>query len=171
MQRRGVPFKGFLFVGLMIVNDEPFVLEYNVRLGDPETQCILPRLDGDFASILHAAATGQIKDKKVPIRPGYSTTIVLASEGYPGNFPTGLLIEGLDELDDASLLFHAGTKSDGEDLLTAGGRVLAITSHGDTPEVSRLRALACAEEVDYPGRYYRKDIGKDMKAWREQQRA
>lgn len=156
------PFNGFLFVGLMVVAGEPYVLEYNVRLGDPEAQCILPRIDTDFANLLWATATGDLRHRKpVPIRPETAVTVVSVSAGYPGTYTTGHPISGLEDLGGV-LVFHAGTKWDGNQLVTHGGRVLAVTALGADLPSARQLALDATALVQFEGHTYRRDIGQDL---------
>ncbi len=162
MAFEGTPFKGFLFVGLMIVDRKPYVLEYNVRLGDPEAQCILPRIQNDFGELMMATVEQRLDKKKMGTRPGAAVTIVLASEGYPVEYEKGFEISGFEDVDDDSLVFHAGTKQSGSHYVTNGGRVLAVTSISNSIDAARLKALANCEELKFEGMYYRNDIGKDL---------
>ncbi|MCS7183710.1 MAG: phosphoribosylamine--glycine ligase, partial [Thermoanaerobaculum sp.] len=133
MRRRGIVYRGVLYVGLMLTPDGPKVLEFNCRFGDPETQVILPLLDGDLAALLEAAARGKLHEVTRPRwRPAVAVTVVVASEGYPGTYRTGIPIEGLDGLPDDILVFHAGTRREDSRIVTAGGRVLAITAVAPT---------------------------------------
>ncbi len=156
----GTPFTGFLYAGLMLTDDGPKVLEFNVRLGDPETQVVLPRLDGDLFELLYAAAAGTLDDMPPP---GWHATaavnVVLASEGYPEAPVTGRVIQGLDEAaGNDVLVFHAGTRRDGDTLVTSGGRVLSVVGLGDDIAAARSRAYAAAHQIDFEGRQFRTDI-------------
>jgi phosphoribosylamine--glycine ligase len=164
MARRGVPFSGVLYAGLMMTADGPRVLEFNARFGDPETQALLPRLADDLLELLTAAADGTLPDRPAAVRPGAAVAVVLASEGYPGTPRTGDPIEGLEEA--AALgaeVYHAGT-APGPDgtILTAGGRVLAVCALGDDVADARARAYAAAEPVRWPGRQMRTDIASGL---------
>ncbi|MCX7622243.1 MAG: phosphoribosylamine--glycine ligase [Thermomicrobium sp.] len=159
MRRRGIVYRGVLYVGLMLTPDGPKVLEFNCRFGDPETQVILPLLDGDLAALLEAAARGKLHEVTRPRwRPAVAVTVVVASEGYPGTYRTGIRIEGLDGLPDDILVFHAGTRREDSRIVTAGGRVLAITAVAPTFVVARQRAYAAVERIRFPGMIYRRDI-------------
>ncbi|MDX2063182.1 MAG: phosphoribosylamine--glycine ligase [Bacteroidia bacterium] len=162
LQAEGIPYRGFLFIGLMVVGGVPYVLEYNVRLGDPETQAILPRLEGDLLAVLHATALGRLSAAREQVRvaPHTSAAVVCASPGYPESSTSGLEIT-LPDLP-AARIFHAGTGQVGGRLVTAGGRVLAVAATAPTLAEAVARAVAGAEAVQYTGRYYRRDIGADV---------
>lgn len=149
MEEDGTPFRGFLYAGLVLTTDGPKVLEFNVRLGDPETQAVLPRLDNDLVDVLEGAAPRW--------SPDASVTVVLAAEGYPDAPKTGAVIKGLDRVDGA-LIFHAGTRQEGRNVLTAGGRVLALTATGSDLATARDRVYAEVDKVSWPGMQYRGDI-------------
>ncbi|HLH73104.1 MAG TPA: phosphoribosylamine--glycine ligase, partial [Chloroflexota bacterium] len=156
---RGIPYHGVLYAGLMLTADGPRVLEFNCRLGDPETQVLLPLLDEDLVDLIEATATGQLTPGPVRARAGYRCGVVLASDGYPGAYPTGLPISGLDQVDDETLVFHAGTKLVDGLLLTAGGRVLTVVGHGETLAAARQHAYQNVEKIYFAGAHYRRDIG------------
>src|SRR5688572_7800880 len=157
----GIDYKGFIFVGIMNVGGEPFVIEYNARMGDPETQAVMPRIKNDFVELLEAAAKGDLKNKKVEIDEHHAVTVALVSGGYPGVYKTGKSIVGLEKNVEA-LIFHAGTKKQNNNVLTDGGRVLAITGKGNSLEEARAQVYQTAAEVYWEGLYYRKDIGQDL---------
>ncbi|HYI77957.1 MAG TPA: phosphoribosylamine--glycine ligase, partial [Chryseolinea sp.] len=138
LQEEGIPYKGFIFVGIMNVGGEPYVIEYNARMGDPETQAVMPRIKNDFVELLIATAKGELKDKKVEIDERHAVTVALVSGGYPGEYKTGKSIVGLEKNVEA-LIFHAGTKKQNNSVLTDGGRVLAITGKGDSLEEARAQ--------------------------------
>jgi len=156
-----IPYDGFIFFGLINVNGDPFVIEYNVRLGDPETQAVLPRLESDLLEMITKVQKGGLSDFAPQFIEDACATVVCVSEGYPGTYSTGLTITGTEHTE-GSLLFHAGTKIVEDELVTAGGRVLAVTSLGDTLEEAVAISLLNAEEIKYTGRFYRNDIGKDL---------
>jgi phosphoribosylamine--glycine ligase len=156
---RGAPFQGLLYAGLMLTDDGPRVLEFNCRFGDPETQAILPRLEGDLLEALAAAATGSLAGVELAAGPETAVTVVLAAAGYPDAPETGVPIEGIEEAEAAgALVFHAGTALEGGALVTAGGRVLGVTALGDSVGDARERAYRAVELVDLPGVQYRHDI-------------
>jgi phosphoribosylamine---glycine ligase len=158
----GIHYQGFLYVGLMLTKNGPKVLEFNCRLGDPETQAILARVDFDFAEVLADAAGGNLKPEKMKWKAGASACVVMASGGYPGKFETGKEIRGLAEaahVADVKVL-HAGTKRVGESIVTNGGRVLGVTATGDTLNVALQKAYEAVGKIQFDGMHYRKDIGK-----------
>ena len=165
LQAEGIPYLGFIFFGLIEVDGEPYVIEYNCRLGDPETQAILPRLDEDLVALMREAAAGSGRfaadapEKCVAeISPQAAATIVLASGGYPEHYEKGFPISGLEKVQDA-LVFQAGTSLKDGQLLTAGGRVLAVTGLGKDMAEALQKARAGAEAIEFEGRYFRRDIG------------
>jgi phosphoribosylamine--glycine ligase len=164
MAERGTPFSGVLYAGLMMTADGPKVLEFNVRFGDPETQAILPRLGEDTFDLLLALAHGELPDRPVRVRPEAVVAVVLASEGYPGEIRTGDQITGLAAAEDAGAeVFHAGTTM-GEkgEVLTAGGRVLAVAARGATVADARGSAYQCSSLISFDGMQYRTDIGAGL---------
>jgi phosphoribosylamine---glycine ligase len=161
LQKEQIPFKGFIFVGLMNVKGEPFVIEYNTRMGDPETQSVMARIASDFLELLLACAKGELKNKSISVDPNYALTIVLASDGYPDEYEKGKIIGGLEEVTEA-LVFQAATKKQGNEVVTDGGRVLGITGRGKTLKEAQTNAYAAAEKINWEGIYYRWDIGKDL---------
>jgi phosphoribosylamine--glycine ligase len=159
----GFPFRGILFVGLMLTSSGPKVLEYNVRFGDPETQAILIRLESDLVEIFEALVATRLRDVNVRWQAGSSACVVMASEGYPGAYQTGARIEGLERVIVGPDLqvFHAGTsRSERGELVTAGGRVLGITSWQPTLEAALARCYEAVGQIDWPGKQYRRDIGR-----------
>jgi phosphoribosylamine--glycine ligase len=159
LRRRGTPFHGVLYAGLMMAPDGTArVLEYNARFGDPETQAVLPRLRSDLLDLLEAAATpGGLAGVEPDWSDDWAVTVVLASGGYPESSSNGDVIEGLDEVEDADV-FHAGTAERGGEIVTAGGRVLSVTGLGATPGDARDRAYAGAERIHFDGKQLRTDI-------------
>lgn len=157
MARRGTPMKGVLFAGLMMTAAGPKVIEFNCRFGDPETQVVLPTLDGDLGMLLHAVASGNLANQQRPATSGAAVGVVLASEGYPGNYPKGQPISGLDDVGDA-LVFHAGTNWSGEDIVTDGGRVLCVVGLGSDLAEARSGAYTSAGKITFSGGWMRTDI-------------
>lgn len=158
----GIPYQGFLYIGLMLAPSGPKVLEFNCRLGDPETQAILARADFDLAEVLGDVAAGNLIASKLRWKPGASACVVLASGGYPGKFETGKPIDGLasaEQVTDVKVL-HAGTKRVGDEVVTSGGRVLGVTSWGPTLGAALGSAYAAAEGIRFDAMHYRKDIGQ-----------
>lgn len=169
-----VDFRGVIYAGLMLTDGGPRVLEYNVRFGDPETECVLPRLDGDFARALMACAQGRLSGflggGGLRVKPEACISVVMASGGYPGSYRKGLAIEGAEEAcagdrspAEAPVIFHAGTKEDGGKLVTSGGRVLAVTATGPTVQAAADRAYARAASIKFEGAFFRRDIALDAK--------
>jgi len=161
MARRGTPFEGVLFAGFMIENGQPRLVEYNVRWGDPECQAIMLRLGAQVLDALLACANGQLKDAKINWANDHTLSVVYAAKGYPAAYEKGDSIGNLDVANDNPFveIFHAGTKISNEKTTVNGGRVLAITARGDTLQQARTRAYATIENIDWPGGFYRKDIG------------
>jgi phosphoribosylamine--glycine ligase len=158
LRRRGTPFHGVLYAGLMMTAGGPKVLEYNARFGDPETQAVLPRLRSDLLELLEAStAPGGLEGVVPEWSPDWAVTVVLASRGYPQSSSTGDVIRGLDEVEGAEV-FHAGTAERDGEIVTAGGRVLGVTALGATPGEARERAYAAAERITFEGRQMRTDI-------------
>jgi phosphoribosylamine--glycine ligase len=163
LQKEGIVYKGFIFVGLMKVGEDPYVIEYNCRMGDPETEVVLPRLTNDILELFVATA-GQTLDKvHIETDRRVAGTIVAVSGGYPGSYEKGFTIKGLGEpLKEDSLIFHAGTKSEGDKVLTNGGRVLCVTSYADTIYEAVDKSRDLLEQLDFEGIYYRRDIGYEF---------
>jgi phosphoribosylamine---glycine ligase len=161
MRARGCPMQGVLYAGLMLTGSGPMVLEFNARFGDPETQVVLPLVDGDFAALCLATTTGTLGSTAVNLLPDRAAVgVVIASAGYPGPYRTGLPIAGLDTAVDEALVFHAGTtRNQGHDVVTAGGRVLTVVGMGTSIPEARLHAYAAAEQINFEGAFYRRDIG------------
>jgi phosphoribosylamine--glycine ligase len=163
LQKEDIPFKGFLFFGLMNVEGEPYLIEYNVRMGDPEAEAIMPRIGNDLVELFEATATGRLSEITVRIDPRVCATVILASAGYPGNFEKGKRILNTDKIA-AGFLFHAGTARDPRsgDMVTSGGRVLAVSSLGKDLKEALEISYQNARLIAFEGKYFRKDIGNDL---------
>ncbi|MGR3456373.1 MAG: phosphoribosylamine--glycine ligase [Pseudooceanicola nanhaiensis] len=161
MVRRGTPYQGVLYVGLMIEDGEPRLVEYNVRFGDPECQVLMLRLGAQALDLIHAAAEGRLAEMKVNWAEDHAITVVMAAEGYPGAYEKGTEIRGLDELVESSfeMCFHAGTIADKGRILASGGRVLNATARGPSLSEARERAYAMIDAIDWPEGFCRRDIG------------
>ncbi len=161
-----IPYSGFIFIGLMNVKGEPMVIEYNVRLGDPETEVVMPRLKSDFVDLLEGIADKTLALKKIELDPRACATVMCVSGGYPGSYEKGKPISGLEEAEAAGcVLFHAGTKSLGEGTaVTSGGRVIACSAYGDNIAEALDKALDGAEKIDFDGKYFRHDIGFEFRS-------
>ncbi len=167
LQKESIPYKGFIFIGLINVNGDPYVIEYNARLGDPETEVVLPRIKNDLVELFVATAKGELGKSRVEQENFHAVTVVLVSGGYPGDYQTGKAITGLPIPTDALLVFHAGTKRSDGSVLTAGGRVLAVTGTGvDLKEASK-NAYEGISGIGWDRLYFRKDIGLDLQNWRD----
>jgi len=161
LRKQGHPYRGFLYFGLMMTAEGPKLLEYNVRLGDPETQPLMYRMTGDFARLLASAAKGALDTSLVGWAPGATACVVLASGGYPGAYPTGMPITGIPAADSAtSKVFHAGTLLQEGKLVTSGGRVLGVTASGATLQQAIGRAYEAAARIYFEGMHFRRDIGQ-----------
>lgn len=161
LQEENIDYTGFIFFGLIKCDNDPYVIEYNVRLGDPETEAIMPRITGDLFELIYAAAEKKLDQKTISIDPKTVATVMLVSGGYPGEFEKGKTITGYDEVKD-SLLFHAGTKVEFGKLKNFGGRVIAISSVGDSIREALEISLRNASRIEYDGKYFRTDIGFDL---------
>ena len=160
LRAEGRPFVGVLYGGLMLTADGPKVIEFNCRFGDPETQVILPLLESDLLEILMACATGRLADVDIRWSKGAAACVVIASEGYPGKYPVGRPITGLDQTVPNSFIFHAGTKEQDGQIVTAGGRVLCATGWGENIADALKSAYSAIGPVRFEGMHYRKDIGR-----------
>ncbi len=155
-------YTGFVFIGLMKVGDNPYVIEYNVRMGDPETEVVIPRISSDLLELLDATCSGTLDDMTLEINPHAATTVMLVSGGYPESYEKGKVIEGLNGVED-STIFHAGTKAVNGHIETSGGRVLAITSLASSWDAAIAQSYQNAGKVSFDKMYYRTDLGFDLK--------
>ena len=156
-----IDYKGFIFIGLMVENGNPKVIEYNVRMGDPETEVVIPRIKSDLLNLFRGIGNGSFSEVDFNISEEVATTVMLVSGGYPGSYEKGKEITGFNEIED-SVIFHAGTKNSNDRILTNGGRVLAITSFGNNIDEALNKSFTNAEKINFEGKYYRKDIGFDL---------
>lgn len=161
LKAEGILYKGFIFFGLINVKGEPYVIEYNCRMGDPETEVVMPRLRSDLLDLLEGVATNTLSERDIQFTEQCAATVMMVSGGYPGDYVKGKQIYGLNTVTD-SIVFHAGTSSDGPAVKSAGGRVLAITSYGKDLETALRRSYESAAKIEFDGVYYRKDIGFDV---------
>lgn len=160
-QKDGIPYKGFVFIGLINVKNEPIVIEYNVRMGDPETEVVIPRLESDLVELFLAVANEKLDEFELKIDPRSATTVMLVSGGYPEDFEKGKVISGLEKVEN-SIVFHAGTKLDNGDVVTNGGRVMAITSYGDSFQEALAQSYQNVDKISFDKINFRKDIGFDL---------
>ena len=161
IQEEGMDYVGFVFIGLIKVNEEPYVIEYNVRMGDPETEVVFPRIQSDILELFLSLETEQFPLLELKIDPRYASTIMLVSGGYPKAYEKNIPIAGLDDVNQ-SIVFHAGTKHLNNKIVTSGGRVLAITSFGDTINTATENSYEQIQKISFEGMYCRKDIGFDL---------
>ncbi|MCD4773227.1 MAG: phosphoribosylamine--glycine ligase [Bacteroidales bacterium] len=162
LKSENIPYKGFVFFGLINVNNDPFVIEYNVRMGDPEAESVIPRIKSDLLDLFSGVANNNLHEKEIETDERYTAAIMLVSGGYPGSYEKGKEISGLDKMEDC-IIFHAGTKLDSNKVVTNGGRVLAVTSYGKTMDEALEKSYKNAAKIKFDGSYYRSDLGFDIK--------
>lgn len=162
LKKDQIPYNGFIFFGLISCDDEPMVIEYNVRMGDPETEAVMLRIKSDFVDLLIGAADGTLAEKKIEIDERNAVAVMLVSGGYPGPYEKGKVINGLEKVEN-SFAFHAGTSFENGEVCTDGGRVIAISSYGNSMDEALLNSFANADKIDFEGKYYRKDLGFDLR--------
>jgi phosphoribosylamine---glycine ligase len=161
LKKEGIDYNGFIFIGLMNHEGEPQVIEYNARMGDPETEVVLPRIESDFMSLMIATAKGELHEAECIVSKQHAVTTMVVAGGYPGDYKKGDVIVGYDNVKDANI-FHAGTKLEGELVVTNGGRVMALTGMSNTLERAIQKSQKAAQDIVFEGKYYRKDIGLDV---------
>lgn len=162
LKKEEIPYQGFIFIGLMKVGDEPYVIEYNVRMGDPETETVFPRIKSDILETIICLKDKSLNKTELVIDNRFATCVMLVAEGYPGDYRKGDIINISKEIED-SFVFHAGTKRDNDNnLITSGGRVIAVTCFGNTLQEALDKTYSNINNIDFKGKYYRKDIGKDL---------
>lgn len=157
----GIDYRGFIFIGLMNNKGEPSVIEYNCRMGDPETEVVIPRIESDLLDLLEGVATQTLDKKTYDVIPQTAATVVLVSGGYPEEYEKGKVVNGLKDISE-SQVFHSGTKQDGDNVITSGGRVFAVTSFGKNIEEAVKISFLTADKISYDKKYFRRDIGKDL---------
>jgi phosphoribosylamine--glycine ligase len=161
LSEEGIIYKGFMFFGLINVGGDPYVIEYNARLGDPESEVIIPRIKSDLFDLIEGVANGDLAERTFETDSRFVATVMLVSGGYPGNYEKGKAIKGMDKTRNC-VLFHAGTRKDGDETVTAGGRVIAVSSLGNTMKDALLTSYQNAALLSFEGAYYRTDIGFDL---------
>lgn len=162
LKKDNIDYRGFIFIGLMNIGGEPFVIEYNVRMGDPETEVVLPRIKSDFLELLFTLKDQTLSTKTIEIDSRFATTVMMVSGGYPEDYKKGKEITGISDVNPSTLVFHAGTIDNNNKVVTAGGRVLSITGYGDSIEEAISKSFEAAKTIEYEGKYYRTDIGNDL---------
>lgn len=161
LRAENIDYKGFVFIGLIKVGEEPYVIEYNVRMGDPETEVVLPRIESDLVEVFQKVATGKLNDVELQVKKESAATLMLVSGGYPEAYEIGKVISGLQNVED-SIVFHAGTSQKDGQVVTSGGRVIAITSFGNDYKEAIKKSYQNAEKLHFDKMYFRKDIGFDL---------
>ena len=161
LKKDQIPYKGFIFIGLMNVEGEPLVIEYNVRMGDPETESVLPRIESDLIDLLEGVAQGNLDTRSYTVSSKTAVTVMLVAGGYPGNYESGKVISNIENVKE-SIVFHAGTATQDGDIVSAGGRVIAVTTLQDTLFDALQQATADAGRIYFEGKYFRRDIGFDL---------
>jgi phosphoribosylamine--glycine ligase len=161
LKKEGIFYRGFIFLGLIMVDGNPMVIEYNARMGDPETEVVMPRIKNDFLEVLVACGKGELKTQKIITDERTVCTVMMVAGGYPGEYKKGNVISGFEKVED-SIVFHAGTQVSGNEVVTNGGRILAVTSYGKTLEDALTKTYKNIEMLKFEGRYWRRDIGGDL---------
>ncbi len=161
LKQDNIPYRGFIFIGLMNTDGEPYVIEYNVRMGDPETQVVMPRIKNDLAEVFQATAENRLNEVKLEIDQRTAATVILVSGGYPGSYDKGKVISGIDKTAD-SLIFHAGTTVKDDFVVTSGGRVIAVTSYGNSMNEALAKSYKNVGIIGFDKKYFRNDIGFDL---------
>lgn len=161
LQKDGIPYKGFIFIGLMNSDGDPQVIEYNVRMGDPETEVVIPRIKSDLVELFEAVANDDLASKNIEVSNDTCCTVMMVAGGYPGDYKKGDLMTGFEKVE-GSILFHAGTKQTEQGVVTNGGRVIAVSSLGKDKDEALAKSYSNVAHIEYENRYFRRDIGKDL---------
>jgi phosphoribosylamine--glycine ligase len=162
LQEDGLEYKGFIFFGLIKVGEDPYVIEYNCRMGDPETEVVMPRMKNDLVALFEALSKGKLQEVKIEQDPRSAVTIMAVSGGYPGDYKKGLPMQITSPTTADTLLFHAGTKTEGDQILTNGGRVITATSYGNSIKEAAQKSSAALSAISFEGMYFRRDIGYEF---------
>ena len=164
LKKDNIPYKGFIFIGLMNIDGEPYVIEYNVRMGDPETEVVMPRIESDLLELFQQCAKGELANAHIKLSDKTATTVILVSGGYPESYEKGKIVEGITSAEN-TMVFHAGTSVVNGKLVTSGGRVFACTALGNTMKQALELSFFAANTISYEGKYFRSDIGKDLEKY------